>query len=159
MGCGFYAMQDNVSQRMWHAIWHPVCGIDKKGQKGNNWYVSECLTLAFHISGTMLLNRLLAISSSSDDITTKPFRAFTISLRVWEMTASSLLNLKDTKHTRTSYWSTNYLNWTNLRLQSSMDSSLLLNNYKNMCTTCVYSFDQVWSQIHNKSNTVIKGQS
>lgn len=57
--------------------------------------VCVCLAMAFHISGTALLKRLLAISSSFDDITTKPFRAFTISPRLWEMTASSLLYLKD----------------------------------------------------------------
>lgn len=62
------------------------------GQKDN---CCVRLALAFHISGTALLNRLLAISSSSDDITTKPLRAFTISPRLWEMTASNLLYLKD----------------------------------------------------------------
>lgn len=40
------------------------------------------LALPFHMSGTALLNRLLAMSSSSDDITTKPFRALTISPRL-----------------------------------------------------------------------------
>lgn len=60
------------------------------------------LALAFHISGTKLLNRLLAISSSSDDITTKPFKAFTISVRLCEITASNLLYLEDKRYKKTS---------------------------------------------------------
>lgn len=39
------------------------------------------------------MNRLLAMSSSSDDITTKPFRAFTRSPRLCVITASNLLYL------------------------------------------------------------------
>lgn len=46
------------------------------------------------------MNRLLAMSSSSDDITTKPFKAFTRSLRLCEITPNNLLYLIKTKRKR-----------------------------------------------------------
>lgn len=76
-----YVMLHNVLQRTVVAChlrtghWYP-----QGNQKENNCCV--CLALAFHISCTMLLNRLLAMSSSSDVIGRKPFRACTISLRL-----------------------------------------------------------------------------
>lgn len=71
---------------------------NKTGRKGDEEVKrggGQILALAFHISGTALMNRLLAMSSSSDDITTKPFKAFTRSLRLCEITVNNLLYLRE----------------------------------------------------------------
>ena len=54
-------------------------------------FMTTCRTLLAQSSGTAFLNKLSTIVSSACDITTKPFKAFNISLSEPRMAVSSLL--------------------------------------------------------------------
>lgn len=70
--------QELAPVQLWWPMTHS-CGLGELLQAAG---LARARTLAFHSSGTVLLYKLLAISSSCEDITTRPLRAFSKSFSV-----------------------------------------------------------------------------